>query len=221
MIIGICGGTASGKTTFTKKLLEKVNPSFIVHMEHDFYYLSRENLPETLRKTRNFDHPESLDNELFTKHIKALQRNESIQQPIYDFTCDRRKEETTLIKPKPIILVEGVLIFSIEELRRICDIKVYIDTADDIRLSRRVLRDIKERGRSVDSVIHQYLETVRPMHNQFVAPSKHHADLIISGNTENYIGLDLLVTKINAQIRHLKRENWKQKIAGSRNKQPR
>jgi len=218
VIIGICGGTASGKTTFTKKLLTEVNPSFIVHMEHDFYYFNRKNLPDFLKKIRNFDHPESLDNELFVNHIKALQKNESIHQPIYDFTTDSRKEETTLIRPKPIILVEGILIFSIEELRKICDIKVYIDTSDDIRLARRVLRDTKERGRSVDSVIHQYLEAVRPMHNQFVAPSKHHADLIISGNTENYIGIDLLVTKINAHIRHLKREHWKQKIAKSKGK---
>lgn len=127
MIIGICGGSASGKTTFTRKLLERVNPNYIVHMEHDFYYRSRENLPEFLKKVRNFDHPESLDNDLFIQHIKALQNNEIIHQPIYDFTCDKRKEETTLIKPKPIILVEGVLIFSIQELQKLFDIKIYIE----------------------------------------------------------------------------------------------
>lgn len=211
MIIGICGGSASGKTTFTRKLLERVNPNYIVHMEHDFYYHSRESLPDFLKKIRNFDHPESLDNKLFIEHIKSLQKNEIIHQPIYDFTCDRRKEETTLIKPKPIILVEGVLIFSIEELRNLFDIKVFIDTADDLRLTRRLVRDIKERGRSLDSVIHQYLETVRPMHNQFVGPSKHYSDFIISGNTENYVGLDLLVTKINAHIKTLKKEGYTQR----------
>ena len=204
MIIGICGGTSSGKTTFTKKLLERVNTDYVVHMEHDVYYRNKQDIPKTLLDARNFDHPESLDNELFVKHIKMLQENQPIEQPIYDFTCDNRKAETKSIVPKPIILVEGVLIFSIHQIKNLCDIKVYIETANDLRLARRIFRDIRERGRTPDSDINKYLSTVRPMHNQFVEPSKQHADLIISGNNENYVGLDLIVTKINAQIKHLR-----------------
>lgn len=148
MIIGICGGTSSGKTTFTNKLLERVNPDYVVHMEHDVYYRNKQDIPKNLLEIRNFDHPESLDNELFVKHLQALQENKSIEQPIYDFTCDNRKKETKLIAPKPIILVEGVLIFSIDRIRNLCNIKVYIETADDLRLARRVIRDIHERGRT-------------------------------------------------------------------------
>lgn len=204
MIIGICGGTSSGKTTFTRKLLERVNHDYVVHMEHDVYYRNKQDIPKNLLEIRNFDHPESLDNDLFVKHLQLLQENQPIEQPIYDFTCDNRKKETKSIIPKPIILVEGVLIFSIDQIRNLCNIKVYIETADDLRLARRVIRDIHERGRTPESVITQYLTTVRPMHNQFVAPSKQYADLIISGNNENYVGLDLIVTKINAQIKNLK-----------------
>lgn len=204
MIIGICGGTSSGKTTFTRKLLERVNPDYVVHMEHDVYYRNKQDIPKNLLEVRNFDHPESLDNELFVKHLQMLQANKSIEQPIYDFTCDNRKKETKLILSKPIILVEGVLIFAIAQIRNLCNIKVYIETADDLRLARRVIRDIHERGRTPESVMNQYLTTVRPMHSQFVALSKQYADLIISGNNENYVGLDLIVTKINAQIKNLK-----------------
>lgn len=205
MIIGICGGTASGKTTFTQKVLERVDSNYIQHMEHDVYYKGKADLPSKIIKTRNFDHPASLDNNLFIKHLKMLLDNKPIEQPIYDFTCDNRKKETKTIQPKPIILVEGVLIFSINKLRQMFDIKVFIDTANDLRLSRRLIRDLHERGRSPESIINQYLSTVRPMHNQFVEASRQYSDLIISGNTENYVGLDLLVTKINTHIEALKK----------------
>ncbi|MCP4181096.1 MAG: uridine kinase [bacterium] len=206
MIIGICGGTASGKTTFTQKVLERVDSNYIQHMEHDVYYKSKTDLPPRIRKIRNFDHPASLDNKLFIKHLNMLLENKPIEQPIYDFTCDCRKKETKRLDPKPIILVEGVLIFSVPKLRDMFDIKVYIDTANDLRLSRRMIRDIHDRGRTPDSVIAQYLSTVRPMHNKFVETSRQYSDLIISGNTENYVGLDLLVTKINTHIEELKKK---------------
>ena len=206
MIIGICGGTASGKTTFTQKILQKVDPEYLIHIEHDSYYRDIDKLPSHLQKNINFDHPDSLDNELFAKQLKLLQNNQPIDRPIYDFTIQKRIKETKHIAPKPIIVVEGILIFAKEELRDIYDIKVFIDTDSDLRLSRRLTRDISERGRTPNSVIEQYLKTVRPMHNEFVKPSKQYSDLIISGNTENYVGLDLLVTKINAHIRELKKK---------------
>jgi uridine kinase len=205
MIIGICGGSASGKTTFTQKILQNVNPEYLIHIEHDSYYRDIDMLPPHLQENLNFDHPDSLDNQLFAKHLKMLQNNKPINRPIYDFTIQKRIKSTKIIEPKPIIVVEGILIFAEEELRDIFDIKVFIDTDSDLRLSRRLTRDINDRGRTPDSVIAQYLKTVRPMHNQFVEPSKQHSDLIISGNTNNYVGLDLLVTKVNAHIRELKK----------------
>ena len=206
MIIGICGGTASGKTTFTQKILQNVNPEYLIHIEHDSYYKDIDMLPPHLLESLNFDHPDSLDNSLFAKHLKILQNNNPINCPIYDFTIQKRIKDTKYITPKPIIIVEGILILANEELRDIFDIKVFIDTDRDLRLSRRLRRDINDRGRTPNSVINQYLKTVRPMHNQFVEPSKEYSDLIISGNTNNYVGLDLLVTKINAHIRELKKQ---------------
>ena len=206
MIIGICGGTASGKTTFTQKILKKVDQNYIIHIEHDSYYHGIDMLPPHLQKKHNFDHPDSLDNNLFIKQLKILQENKPIHRPIYDFTIQQRIAETKYIEPKPIIIVEGILIFATEELRDVFDIKVFIDTDCDLRFTRRLKRDLSDRGRTSDSVIDQYLETVRPMHNRFVEPSKQYSDLIISGNTNNYVGLDLLSTKVNAHIRELKKE---------------
>jgi uridine kinase len=207
VIIGISGGSASGKTSFTKRVLNEVDPSYIVHMEHDLYYKNKQNIPEKLLSVRNFDHPESLDTKLFIEHIHQLQQNKPIEQPIYDFTTDTRKKETKRVDPKPIILVEGVLILSIKELRDLMDIKVFIHTEKDLRLMRRIQRDIHERGRSVESVINQYKTTVRPMHAQFVEPSRKTSDILISGNSENYVGLDLIVTKINSCIHELRKNH--------------
>lgn len=204
MIIGIGGGTASGKTIFAKKILELVGADSIIYLEHDAYYLGRDQLPQTLRDQRNFDHPDSLDNALFISHLKQLRNGEPIERPIYDFTADRRTEATCHILPKSVILVDGVLIFAIEELRELFDIKVFIDADADIRLARRLRRDLLERGRSPQSVLDQYLTTVRPMHRQFVEPSKRYADIIIHGKIEQHsTGLDLLVTKIRAYLSEL------------------
>ena len=201
MIIGICGGTASGKTIFAKKILELIGADAIIYLEHDAYYLGLDELPPPLRDEKNFDHPDSLNNALFISHLRQLQARQPIERPIYDFTAHRRTSDTYRIQPKPVILVDGILIFAIEELRDLFDIKVFIDADPDIRLARRLQRDILERGRSPQSVIDQYLKTVRPMHRQYVEPAKRYADIIIHGNVEKHsTGLDLLVTKINAYL---------------------
>ena len=207
MIIGVCGGSASGKTIFTKKILDIVGPELVIYLEHDAYYRGFEELPFNLQKEKNFDHPDSLDNELFVQHLHMLQANQAIDRPIYDFTKHRRTAETIRILPKPIILVDGILIFAIEKLRQIFDIKVYIDAEADIRLARRLRRDILERGRDPQSVLEQYLKTVRPMHKKFVEPSKNYADIIIHGKIKQHnTGLDLLVTKIRAYLAELQRD---------------
>ena len=201
MIIGICGGTASGKTIFAKKILELIGADAIIYLEHDAYYLGLDELPPPLRDEKNFDHPDSLNNALFISHLRQLQARQPIERPIYDFTAHRRTSDTYRIQPKPVILVDGILIFAIEELRDLFDIKVFIDADPDIRLARRLQRDILERGRSPQSVIDQYLKTVRPMHRQFVEPAKRYADIIIHGKVEKHsTGLYLLVTKINAYL---------------------
>ena len=201
MIIGICGGTASGKTIFAKKIVEVVGSGSIIYLEHDAYYLGLTQLSPNLQQEKNFDHPNSLDNELIIKHLKMLQANQPIERPIYDFTKHKRSSETLTIYPKPIILVDGILIFAIKKLRKMFDIKVFIDAAADIRLARRLQRDLLERGRDPKSVLDQYLNTVRPMHSRYVESSKRYADIIIHGKIKKHdTGLDLLVTKINAYL---------------------
>ena len=207
MIIGICGGSASGKTIFAKKILALIGAEAVIYLDHDAYYKGLAELPPKLKHAKNFDHPDSLDNALFIQHLQMLQANQPIERPIYDFTTHRRTVETYRILPKPIILVDGILIFAIEPLRQLFDIKVYIDAPADIRLTRRLLRDITERGRTPQSVIEQYLNTVRPMHKQFVEPSKNYADIIIHGRIEKHnTGLDLLVTKIRSYLVELQKK---------------
>ncbi len=201
MIIGVGGGTASGKTNLSKKILEIVGSDLIIYLEHDAYYKGLDDLPPELEKSKNFDHPDSLENELFITHLKMLQANQPIERPVYDFTIHQRTRETYRIEPKPVILVDGILLFAIKELRQMFDIKVYIDAEADIRLARRLQRDIFERGRSAESVLEQYFKTVRPMHALFVEPSKNYADVIIHGKVKKHnTGLDLLVTKIKAHL---------------------
>ena len=204
MIIGICGGTASGKTIFAKQIVKIVGANSIVYLEHDAYYRGLKELPPALQRTRNFDHPDSLDNDLFIAHLKQLQANQPIERPVYDFTTHSRTAKVIVIQPKPIILVDGILIFAVKKLRKMFDIKVFIDASSDIRLARRLQRDISERGRTPESVLEQYMQTVRPMHNKFVKPSKKYADIIIHGKIKKHdAGLDLLVTKIRAYLAEL------------------
>ena len=201
IIIGIAGGTGAGKTTIARRLSEPLPAGSVSVIEHDAYYRDRPDLSFEERSGLNFDHPDSLDNELLMAHLKALKAGEGIEKPQYNFRTHRRKSETVRIDPHPVVIVEGILIFVEKSLRRFMDIKIFVDTDPDIRVLRRLKRDIKDRGRDFDSVRHQYYETVRPMHLEFVEPSKRYADLIIpEGNRGNLdIALEILINKIRGE----------------------
>src|SRR5918999_5783895 len=196
LIIGISGGTGSGKTTIANRILETVEASEVVFIQQDSYYLNLKDLPLDYRQAANFDHPDALDNDLLVHHIRKLKAGGSVELPIYDFRTHTRLNETFLIEPKPIVIVEGILIFVDARLLEQMDIKVFVDTPDDIRFIRRLRRDIAERGRTAESVIEQYLATVRPMHMQFVEPSKRYADVIIPEGGHNLVSIDLIGGKI-------------------------
>ena len=200
MIIGICGGTGSGKTTVANSILESVNASEVAFIQQDSYYRNLKDLPLDYRQAVNFDHPDALDNDLLVHHIRKLKAGGSIELPVYDFKTHSRLNETVLIEPKPIVIVEGILIFADARLLEQMDIKVFVDTPDDIRFIRRLRRDVAERGRTVDSVIEQYLATVRPMHMQFVEPSKRYADVIIPEGGHNLVSIDLISGKIRERL---------------------
>jgi uridine kinase len=200
MIIGISGGTGSGKTTVARRILEDVSAAEVIYLQQDSYYRNLGDMPIELRHQINFDHPDALDNELFINHIKALRAGEAIAMPVYDFTTHTRKVETIHIAPKPIMIVEGILIFVDRTLRELMEIKIFVDTPDDVRFIRRLRRDVNERDRSVESVINQYLGTVRPMHQLFVEPSKRHADVIIPEGGHNQVGIDLISGRIRTQL---------------------
>ncbi|MBA2339290.1 MAG: uridine kinase [Pyrinomonadaceae bacterium] len=200
MVIGICGGTGSGKTTVAARILEAVGAGEVVFLQQDSYYRNLDEMPLDFRNAANFDHPDALDNDLLIDHLRALKANERVELPIYDFKTHTRQSETKRVEPKPIIIVEGILIFADKRLLDEMDIKVFVDTPDDIRFIRRLRRDIAERGRTVDSVIEQYSATVRPMHMQFVEPSKRCADVIIPEGGNNSVGIDLLSGKIRERL---------------------
>ena len=200
MIIGICGGTGSGKTTVANRILESVSASEVAFIQQDSYYRNLKDLPLDYRNAVNFDHPDALDNDLLVHHIRKLKAGGSVELPIYDFKTHTRLNETVLIEPKPIVIIEGILIFVDTRLLEQMDIKVFVDTPDDIRFIRRLRRDIAERGRTLDSVIEQYLATVRPMHMQFVEPSKRYADVIIPEGGHNVVSIDLLSGKIRERL---------------------
>ncbi|MBX3279145.1 MAG: uridine kinase [Acidobacteria bacterium] len=200
MIIGICGGTGSGKTTVARRILADVKADCVLYMQQDSYYRNLGDLPPELRHHVNFDHPDALDNDLFINHVKALRAGEAVEMPVYDFTTHTRRPETVSLDPKPILILEGILIFVDPGLRELMDIKIFVDTDADLRFIRRLQRDKDERGRSTESVIKQYLDTVRPMHDQFVEPSKRHADVIIPEGGHNLVGIDLIAGKIRAQL---------------------
>lgn len=199
MVIGICGGTGSGKTTVARKILDAVRDR-VVYIQHDHYYKDLSHLPLPERHKLNFDHPDSLETDLLIEHLKQLKAGHPVERPVYDFTIHTRKAETVRIVPKTAVLVEGILIFENAGLRALMDIKIFVDTDADIRLIRRMRRDITERGRTVESVIEQYEKTVRPMHMEFVEPSKRYADLIIPEGGFNQVGVDLVVEKIKAML---------------------
>jgi uridine kinase len=200
MIIGICGGTGSGKTTVANRILESVSASEVAFIQQDSYYRNLKDLPLDYRNAVNFDHPDALDNDLLVHHIKKLKAGGSVELPIYDFRTHTRLNDTVLIEPKPIVIIEGILIFADARLLEQMDIKVFVDTPDDIRFIRRLKRDISERGRTFESVIEQYLATVRPMHMQFVEPSKRYADVIIPEGGHNLVSIDLISGKIRERL---------------------
>lgn len=199
ILIGIAGGTGSGKTTLSNKILNECLDDAVV-ISQDSYYNSLIHLTIEERTDHNFDHPDSIDIELFATQLNQLKNNMAIEQPIYDFCTHSRLKETVYIEPKKIIIVEGILLLAIPELRDLFDIKIYVDTSDDLRLLRRIERDIKERGRTFQSVKDQYLKTVYPMHNQFVDPSKRYADFIVPCNTNNGVAIEFIVSSLKDYI---------------------
>lgn len=202
LVIGICGGTGSGKTTVANRLLEATGARDVVFLQQDSYYRNLTDMPLDFRNRANFDHPEAIDGDLLVEHLRALRRGETVELPVYDFREHVRRPETARTPPRPIIIVEGILIFADKRLLDEMDIKVFVDTPDDIRFIRRLRRDIAERGRTVDSVIEQYTATVRPMHMQFVEPSKRCADVIIPEGGNNSVGIGLLGGTIRERIAH-------------------
>lgn len=195
-LIGIAGGTGSGKTTVANAIVKRVGEERIAILSHDSYYRDFVDLPKDIFERQNFDHPDSLESELLVRHLKALKQGMVVETPIYDFKVHRRAAETRRVEPRKVILVDGILIYAEPELRKLFDVKIYVDTDADIRLIRRLKRDIAERGRSVESVVTQYESTVRPMHMEFVEPSKRYADLIIPEGGENTVALDFLFARL-------------------------
>ncbi len=198
--IAVAGGTGSGKTTVSNALLERVGSAHIAFLPHDAYYKDLYHLPPNQRAQINFDHPDSLDTALMMAHIQQLQAWKAVDIPVYDFTQDRRTDQTQHVEPHPIILVEGILILALPELRELFDVRIFVDTDADIRLIRRLKRDLSERGRTVESVIEQYLNTVRPMHLEFVEPSKRYADVIIPEGGFNTVAVDMVADRIRSML---------------------
>lgn len=204
LVIGIAGGSGSGKTTLAQLILDRVGRAQIVYLPHDAYYKDLSNLPPNQRAAINFDHPDSLDTDLLIQHIQQLKNHHPIELPVYDFKFHLRTEKKVHLEPQPIILVEGILIFADPVLRSLCDVKVFVDTDADIRLIRRLQRDIEERGRTTEMVVHQYLATVRPMHLEFVEPSKRYADVIIPEGGLNTVAMEMVVARLEALVRDQK-----------------
>jgi uridine kinase len=201
MIIGICGGTGSGKTTIARKIIEAVKRERVILLEQDSYYRNLEDMPLDARRQTNFDHPDSIDSEMLVNHLKRLKDGLPVEMPIYDFKTHTRRRQTEHLDPTPVVIVEGILIFAEPRIAELLDVKVFVDTPDDIRFIRRLQRDITERGRTVESVIAQYYATVRPMHFEFVEPSKRNADLIIPEGGNPEIGIEFLCGLIREKLR--------------------
>ena len=196
VIIGISGGTGSGKTTVARSIYARVGRDRIEWISHDSYYRNFADLDPEERHRINFDHPDSLESDLLVSHLDQLLSNEAVEIPIYDFASHTRSSQTQRVEPRKVIIVEGILVLAEKEVRKRIDIKLFVDTPADIRFLRRLKRDIEVRGRSVDSVVNQYLKTVRPMHEEFVEPSKRYADLIIPEGGENQVALDAIISRV-------------------------
>lgn len=199
IIIGIAGGTGSGKTTLTRRLKERFGSDVSV-LSHDNYYKSHDDLSYEQRARLNYDHPDAFDTDLLVEHLAALRRGETIACPVYDFKQHNRSDETLLIAPTGVIIVEGILIFADSKLRDMMDVKIFVDTDADVRILRRVVRDVNKRGRTLESVVAQYLTTVKPMHEQFVEPSKRYADIIVPEGGKNAVALDMIIRRVEHHL---------------------
>ena len=200
VVIGVAGGTGSGKSTLVKRLQEAFKNDDVATICHDFYYKAHPELTYEERTKLNYDHPDAFDTWLMVEHIKALKEGRAVECPTYSFVEHNRAEETLSVKPSKVIIVDGILIFENEELRNIMDIKVFVDTDADVRLARRILRDVRDRGRSMESVISHYTTTVKPMHEQFVEPSKRYADVIIPEGGFNSVAVSMLIQNIRSIV---------------------
>ncbi len=199
IVIGVCGGTGSGKTTLAQKIKDSF-PNDCILLSHDFYYKAHDDMPFEERVKLNYDHPNAFDTELLIEQIEMLKKGLSIKHPLYDYTIHNRKTETVLVEPKTIIIIEGFMIFENTELLNLMDIKVFVDTDADVRIIRRIMRDVKERDRSLESVVTQYLTTVKPMHEQFVEPNKKKADIIIPEGGFNKVAISVLLEQIRSVL---------------------
>lgn len=200
MFIGICGGTGSGKTTIARAIVEAVGAENVVLVEQDSYYRNLADMPLDERHQANFDHPDSIDSEMLVNHLRRLKQGLVVEMPLYDFKTHTRSDRIETIEPKPVVLIEGILIFAEPRVLDLLDVRIFVDTPDDIRFIRRLQRDIAERGRSVDSVIAQYFRSVRPMHHEFVEPSKRHADIIIPEGGKQQIGIEFICGMIRERL---------------------
>ncbi|NUQ38684.1 MAG: uridine kinase [Caldilineales bacterium] len=200
VVVGVAGGSGSGKTTVVHRILERVGWDRIAYLPHDAYYKDASHLPLSERAHLNFDHPNALDNVLLIEHIKQLRQGQAVEVPIYDFTTHTRTARTRHVGPSPVILVEGILVFVDEALRDLMDIKIFVETDPDIRFIRRLQRDINERNRTLPAVVEQYLHTVRPMHLRFVEPAKRHADLIIPEGGYNEVAVEMVINRIESLL---------------------
>lgn len=198
IVIGVSGASGSGKSSVSKRILDIFSEMSILVLQQDFYYKDQTHLPFEERLKTNYDHPLAFDNDLFIEHLEKLMKGETIDKPVYDFANHTRSTETIHQEPRDVIIVEGILILDDKRVRNLLDIKIYVDTDSDICLARRILRDINERGRTVDSVINQYVEVVKPMFHQFVEPTKRYADIIIPEGGYNQVAIDLLATKVRS-----------------------
>lgn len=199
LVIGIAGGTGSGKTTLMNRLIERFGAEVSI-LSHDNYYKRHDELSYEQRCLLNYDEPDALETDLMARHLDRLRRGESIQCPVYDFTLHNRSDETVTIVPKKVIIVEGILIFTDKQLRELMDIRIFVDTDADVRLCRRIKRDVNKRGRTLESVLEQYQNTVKPMHEKYVEPSKKYADIVVPEGGKNLVALDLIMGRIK---RHL------------------
>jgi len=200
MIIGICGGTGSGKTTIARAIVDSVGANNVVLIEQDSYYRNLSDMPLDERHQANFDHPDSIDSDMLVNHLIRLKQGLQVEMPLYDFVTHTRSEQIEIIEPRPVVIVEGILIFAEPRVLDLLDLRIYVDTPDDIRLMRRLRRDISERGRTFERTLDQYERTIRPMHFEFVEPSKRHADLIIPEGSNTGITVDFLCSMVREKL---------------------